>query len=720
MRFLRSGSRLLCGCLLLFISSGGQAEADSNFANEFRPVFENLLKNRETAKWVDKILYDLIRHGLDRKVANIIAEDEFVKENRTLIDERMREFGDYGRNLLRSRGAESAYADNKNNIPAQYAGIRKTAQQLAKFFNFSKEMRSNLNVFVVDSAVVNAFAYASLNTIEIALFTGLIEKLNEPGDPIAKVRELVKGTIAHELAHVKNRHSEQKFIALAIFFAKQRNIIPSNLQGNFRTLMKDQAMQLLYNIDPQQALASQQSELYRTLFDHSWEVIEKLAEDLRMRAASDPQKFEALVEKFDKTFNAYDGASFFADLQQVDGARPIGEESTTEIRPLSQAEVQAGQKLLARYGIEMDELVNRDLAATETDATEAKTDTAETKADATSSSFFISFEELIRFLRALSKLSRSHEVTCDRFEQIATSERTVQESFARIGGGRDAKPEAMMRQAEKWALDLNKNQDLQKALNEGVLQSHPVILMRVYQTMLFSQSAALKVHTLPIYKALTLYMEGIKLVEKSELVMEGKPSHFVAHTASGSANTTGGVADNKEAYELYLETERATPFKEVVRNFGELIADSIIAADASSAEDLNIRSFAELVDYLQGIKRDRGDSAIPKKRLSTPGTEEKIEGLLYTINHRLRHLKLPAGSDKPAEVVQKVLELIKPFQPVGSTWELNKETGRWVQVESSSADTERRRLEEFRRRANESETNKTTAKRAAETAKRRR
>jgi len=736
MRFLRSGSRLLCGCLLLFVTSGGQAETDSNFANEFRPVFENLLKNRETAKWVDKILYDLIRHGLDRKTANIIANDEFVKENRALIDERMREFGDYGRNLLRSRGAESAYADNKNNVPGQYAGIRKTAQQLAKFFNFSKEMRSNLNVFVVDSAVVNAFAYGSLNTIELALFTGLIEKLNEPGDPITKVRELVKGTIAHELAHVKNRHSEQKFIVLAIFFAKKRNIIPNSLQGNFRALMKDQAMQLLYSIDPQQALASQQSELYRELFDHSWEVIEKLAEDLRIRAASNPQKFEALVEKFDKTFNAYDGASFFSDLTQVDGETPIGEESRHEIRPLSEAEVQAGQKLLARYGIEvsLDELVNKNVIAAETEATEtaeteketaeakteaaeAKTETAEARANVARSSFiFVSFEELIRFLQSLSKLSRSHEVTCDRFEQIATSERTVQESFARIGGGRDAKPEAMMRQAEKWALELNKNQDLQKALNEGIFQTHPVILMRVYQTMLFSQSAALKVHKLPIYKALTLYMEGIKLVEKSEQVMEGKPSN-----ASASSNgEQGSVADSKEAYELYLETERATPFKEVVRNFGGLIADSIIAADASSAEELNIKSFAELVDYLQGIKRDRGDSAIPKKRLSTPGTEEKIEGLLYTLNHRLRHLKLPAGSDKPAEVVEKALELIKPFQPPGSTWELNKETGRWVQIESSSDDTERRRLEDFRRRANESETNKTTARRAAETARRRR
>lgn len=724
MRFLRSGGRLLCGCLLLFIASGGQAETDSNFANEFRPVFENLLKNRETAKWVDKILYDLIRHGLDRKTANIIADDEFVKENRALIDERMREFGDYGRNLLRSRGAETAYADNKNNVPGQYAGIRKTAQQLAKFFNFSKEMRSNLNVFVVDSAVVNAFAYGSLNTIEIALFTGLIEKLNEPGDPITKVRELVKGTIAHELAHVKNKHSEQRFIVVAIFLAKHKNIIPSSMQENYRALMKDQAMQLLYNIDPQQALASQQSELYRALFDHSWEVIERLAEDLRMRAASDPHKFEALVEKFTKVFNAYDGAGFVTNLTQVDGETPVGEESRNEIRPLSEAEVQAGQRLLARYGIEMslDELVSKNVIETETEAIEAKAETAEAKAETAKTgadvarSSFITFEDLLRFIQALNKLSRSHEVTCDRFEQIATSERTVQEGFARIGGGRDAKPEAMMRQAETWALDLNRNPELQRALNEGLFQSHPVILMRVYQTMLFSQSAALKVHKLPIYKALTLYMEGIKLVEKSELVMEGKPSN----ASVSSSGEQGSVADSKEAYELYLETERATPFKEVVRNFGGLIADSIIAADASSAEDLNIKSFAELVDYLQGIKRDRGDSAIPKKRLSTPGTEEKIEGLLYTLNHRLRHLKLPADSDKPAEVVQKALELIKPFQPPGSTWELNKETGRWVQVESSSDDTERRRLEDFRRRANESETNKTTVRRAAETARRRR
>ena len=476
------------------------------------------------------------------------------------------------------------------------------------------------------------------------------------------------------------------------------------MQENYRALMKDQAMQSLYNIDPQQALASQQSELYRELFDHSWEVIERLAEDMRMRATAEPEKFEALVKKFEQTFQSYNGASFFADLKNVDGeAAEARELSAAETHKLSEAEAQAAQKLLARYGIEaqLSEILREEVDKAKTEATEAKTETAEAGADIARSSFF---GELIRFIRALSKLYRSHEVTSDRFEQIATSEKTVQSSFARMGGGRDANPEAMMRQAEKWAMDLNRNPDLQKALNEGLFQTHPVILMRVYQTMLFSESAAFKVHHLPIYKALTLYMEGIKMVEKSEQVIEGKSDD----SSDTTTNNAESVADSKEAYELYLETEKATPFKEVVRNFGEVIAESIIAEDAKSAEDLNIKRFAELVDYLQGVRRDRGDTAIPKKRLSTPGTEEKIEGLLYTINHRLRHLKLPEGS-VDQKLVKDALELLKPFQPLGTTWQLDKETGRWVQIESSSADNERRRLEDFRRRARESETSKTAA-----------
>ena len=470
MRFLRVGSRLLGGCLLLFIASGGVADTDSNFASEFKPVFENLLKDKETAKWVDKVLYDLIRHGLDRKTANIIADDEFVKRNRPLIDDTMRQLGDYGRNMLRSRGAESAYADNKANVPGQYAGIRQAAQRLAKFFNFSKEMRSNLNVFVVDSPIVNAFAYGSLNTIEIALFTGLIEKLNEPGDPITAVSEMVKGTIAHELAHAKNKHVEQRLIVISIFLTQWKNVIPSSKQ-EITTLMKDQAMQSLYNIDPQQALASQQSELYRELFDYSWDIIERLAEDMSMRAAAEPEKFDALVKKFDQTFRSYDGASFFADLVEIDGEAAEGQElSPDEARKLSEAEVKAAQKLLARYGIEVQlgEITTEELAAAKT--TDTKVESAEAGSDIARSSFWV---ELIRFIQALSKLSRSHEVTSDRFEQIATSEKAVQNSFARLGGGLNASPAAMMRQAEKWAMDLNRDPDLQKALNEGLYQKPP-------------------------------------------------------------------------------------------------------------------------------------------------------------------------------------------------------------------------------------------------------
>lgn len=709
MRFLRIGSSVLCGCLLLLISSGGVAETDSKFANDFKPVFESLLKDKEIAKWVDKVIYDVIRHGLDRKTANIIAADDFVEKNRPLIDASLREIGDFGRNMLRSRGAESSFADNKAGMPGQYAGIRKAARHLAKFFNFSKEMRSNLNVFVVDSSIVNAFAYGSLNTIEIALFTGLIEKLNEAGEPITKVSEMVRGTIAHELAHVKNRHVEQRLIVIAIFLAKNKNIIPTSMQENYRGLMKDQAMQSLYGIDPQQALASEQSTLYRELFDYSWDIIDRLSEDMRMRANAEPEKFDALVKKFNQVFNGYEGVDFLADLQ-VDSENK--EASETEARELSKTQAQAAQRLLARYGIEVqvDELLNKELAEANTEATEAKTDGVEAGSEIGRSSFFF-WGELIRFLEALSKLSRSHEVTCDRFEQIATSEQTVQNGFARMGGGRDASPAAMMRQAEKWAMDLNRNPTLQKELNEG-FSSHPVILMRVYQAMLFSKSAALKVHQLPIYKALTLYMEGIKMVEKSEQVMEGKSNGSGYSYASNKES----VLDSKEAYELFLESEKATPFKEMVKNFGKVIADSVIAADATSAEDLNIQRFAELVDYLQEVKRDRGDTSIPKKRLSTPGTEEKIEGLLYTLNDRLRHLNLPEGSDKPSEVVQKALELIRPFQPPGATWELDKEKGRWVQVESSSADTDRRRLEEFKRGAAEAAAKKS----AAEAARRRR
>ena len=715
MRFLRIGSHMLCGCLLLFVASGSMAETDSQFANEFKTVFENLLKNKETAKWVDKVLYDLIRHGLDRKTANIIANDEFVKKNRHLIDATMREAGDYARNMLRARGAEASYADNKAGVPGQYAGIRNAAQRLAKFFNFSKEMRSNLNVFVLGSPVVNASAYGSLDTIEIALYTGLIELLNEAGDPITAVSEMVKGTIAHELAHVKNRHVEQRMIVISIFMAGNRNVIPADMQENYRALLKDQAMQSLYGIDPQKALSSPSSELYRELFDHSWDMLERLAEGLRLSATADPEKFEALVEKLNQTFRGYDAVSFLADAE-------VDAKENTQPRQLSEAEAREGQKLLARYGIEVSvaELLSEQASEAQAEVSEAKAEaTGEAQAEETSEAkpdkarteraSGLLFGDLIRFMDSLYKLYRSHEVTSDRFEQIATSEQAVQNSFARLGGGRDANPKALMQQAEKWAMDLNRDPILQKLLNEG-WRTHPTNLMRAYQTMLFSKSAAFKVHQLPIYKALTLYMEGIKMVEKSELVMEGKSS-----SENDPDSDKESVTDTKEAYELYLETEKATPFKEMVRSFGAVIADSIISADASSADDLDRNRFAELVDYLQEVKRDRGDSAIPKKRLATPGTEEKIEGLLYTINYRLRHLRLPEGSDGE-RLIKDALELLKPFQPVGSTWELDKRTGRPMLVEKSSDDANRRKLEDFRRRARDA----SAARRAAETARRRR
>ena len=733
----RSVWLLSCVALLVNSLAGAEtSEVDSQFDKKFKPVFEDLLKDKETAKWVDKVLYDLIRHGLDRKTANAIAKSEFVRKNRPLINESMRQMGNSGRNMLRARGAEASYADNKEGIAGQYANLRETAEQLAEFFNFPQHMRSNLNVFVLDSPVVNAFAYGSLNTIEIAFFTGLIEKLNDADAPITEVNEMVKGTIAHELAHIKNRHVEQRLIVISIFLAKYKNIIPTSLRENFTALMRDQAMQSLYNVDPQQALASEQADLYREMFDYSWEIVEQLASDLSHRATSEPEKFDALVETLSQTFSNYDGMSFIADFQEKGDVATAeeGQEAAQATRKLSEAEVDAGQKLLARYNINMplDQVLSADMAenlgeaevaGNEAEVASNEAEVASNEAEVASNETEVAsnevtkarltFGDFIAFLMALSKLSRSQEITSDRFEQIATSEQSVQNSFARMGGGRNANPEAMMRQAEKWARDLSKDKDLQRAIND--FSTHPVNLMRIHQAKIFSQSLPVKVHHRPIYKALALYIEGIKILEQSEQVLEG---------GSGSSSALNGnresVADTKEAYELYLEIEKATPFKEMVQNFGEVIADSIIPAEAQSADDLNTRRFADLIEYLQRVVQDHGENAVPEERLAVPGSEEKIEGLLHTINDRLRNIEPPEGSDEPVEKIEEALKLLKPFQPSGSSWEYDEKTSRWVQIESSTADTERRRLEDFRRRQGIAETKQLTKKKAAEAAKRKR
>ena len=696
MRSLRIGIGSLCGllCLSLVPVTAVSAEGD-DFASKFSPTLDSLMKDKDTAKWVDKELYDVIKHGLDRRMAKVIAEHEWVKKYRVQIDELMSDLGDYGRNLLRSRGAEASFANSKEGVPAQYASIRNTAQRIAKFFNFSKEMRSKLNVFVLDTPVVNAFAYPSFDTIEIAIFTGLIERLNREGAPITEVGEMVKGVIAHELAHVKNKHSEQRIIAMLIFFMTLKNIIPPSLQANFTALVKDQTIRSLYNIDPQQALASQQGDTFRQLFDYTYERIEQSAESLLVQSNMQPGLLEAFQSELNTVFSEWDAVAVAKDTEMSEEGK--------ESRALSPAEIQAGEKLLARYGIVP---TAENAAAEGQEGAEAR---SQDMIKAGSSGFIL---ELIRFVLALGKLSRSHEVTSDRFEQIVTSEQTVQESFARIGGGRDANPKAMMRQAEKWAEDLNKEKRLQIAINEDFFQTHPVTLMRIYQAMLFSESAGIKVHKNTIYKALTLYMEGIKILEKSEQVLEGTST-----TTGGGYNYSTGaresVADSKEAYELYLEGEKATPYKQIVSKLGEVIVNNIIAENATSSTDINLERFAELIDFLQSFKKDRGDYALPKKRLSTPGTEGKIEGALYTLNLRLRHLDdMPASEGQQSQLVKDALELLRPYQPVGTRWELDENTGKWMQIESTNTDTERRRLEEFRRKARQEAANKRASKQA--------
>lgn len=694
---------ILLGVSVLFLLYGREGRADAEFDTEFKQTFESLLKDKETAKWVDKVLYDLIRHGLDRKVANILAEDDFVKKHRNLIDQQLQLIGDYSRNLMRSSAAEAMYA--KEGEAGQYTGIRNHAQRLAKFFNFTREMRSNLSVFIWDSPMVNAFAFPSLNTIQITLLTGLIEKFNEANAPITEVNDMIKSVIAHELAHVKNKHGEHRLIVILIFLITHKNVIPSSMQESFRAMIKDQAMRSLYRIDTQQALASEQAATYHELFDTSWEIVENLAEQLQVMAQQDANAFNALQTKLKGTFAAYDVAAIANDtaLTEVD----------TQPRALSASEVQAAQKLLARYDLTLPPELQQLEAVEGEKATEAGEKSSVATAGGEAS--FGSFVDLIRFVLALSKLSRSQEVTCDRFSQIATSEQTLRNTFARMGGGRDASSEAMMRQAEKWAEELNKVPLLQKVINEMLL-SHPVLLMRIHQTGLFSKSFALNVHKSMLYKALALYMEGVKILEASEKTLQGESKPTYGHNPSANES----VADSKETYELFLETEKATPFKKMVEDIGKVVVDSIISESATSSSDLQIDRFVELIDFLQMVKRDRGDSAVPKKRLSTPGTEEKVEGLLYTVNHRLRNLDLPENSQTPDKLVQDALQLLRPFQPSDMTWQLDKDTNTWRQIESSTSDTQRRNLEDFRRSYEHRTEANIAARRAGDQARRRR
>lgn len=583
-------------------------------------------KGQWMAGWVDKELWGPVRHGLDRRLSELIANDAFVRSIMPRVEIALKEVGEVAVTRLRGTAAEAMIG--RDNSQGQYESVLSAAQQIAKKFHFPKQMHDKINAFVINTPNINAFAIPSHDSINFALLTGLMELLNEPGDPPDKVSNLTKSVIAHELAHHKNRHTLQRVIVLFVYNIKKRSIIPKKHRARYSRMMYDQTMQALFHIDPQDALSSQQGAMYRRLFDDTWQTIEQAIDQVELQAYEQADAYEEFEQKITELFNEDNSST----------------EQESEL--FTENEIEDAYEVLDSYGFHR----HRGKATTSDDGPP------------------------ISFILDLARLSRSHEITCDRFARIATSKSISQQTNARLMGGRGATPQGLLRQAEAWGESIGKNNRLIQQINN--FRTHPVMLMRLFHDEIFEESTTLKYLQTPLHRGLTLYLSAVRELNRYEYAKQG----------SGKLPTI----DVKEPHESFLNHEKLMPFQALVQSLGKVIIEAIIPAEATNETDLNIKNFSAVIEHLQEARQTKKLDKWQKKRLSIPATAGQVEGLIYTLNDRLHNLQ------ERGEIVKKALDLLRPFLPSNVRWIRDKSSGRWVQ-RSGNDENERWKLEEFRK-----------------------
>ena len=581
------------------------------------------------AGWIDKELWGPVRHGLDRRLSELIANDAFVRSIMPRVDAALKEVSETA--VTRLRGSTAEAMMGTGNSPGQYESVLTAARQIAKKYHFPKQMHDKINAFVIRTPNVNAMALPSHDSINFALQTGLMELLNEPGDPPDKVSNMTKSVIAHELAHHKNRHNLQRFVVLFVYHMKKRSIIPKNHRRRYSRLMYDQTMETMFRVDPQEALSSQQGAMYRQLFDDTWQTIERAIDQIEFQAYQQAGAYEEFEQKITELFNEDS-----SDVAEDDSLKEL----------FTEDEIEIAYEVLDGYGFRRPH----------------------GKATASDDG------PPIGFILDLGRLSRSQEITCDRFARIATSKSISQQTTARLAGGRGATPQGLLRQAEAWGESIGKNNRLKQQLNN--FRTHPVPLMRLFQDEIFEESTTLKYLQSPLHRGLTLYLSATKALNHYEYAKKG----------SGKIP----AIDVKEPHESFLEYEKLLPFQSLVQSLGKVIAEAVISAEATSEDDLNIKHFSAVIEHLQETRKTKNLDKWQKKRLSVPATDGQVEGLIYTLNDRLHNLQ------ERGEIVKKALELLKPFQPPNVRWILDKNSGRWFQ-RADSGESDRWKLEEFRK-----------------------
>ena len=608
-----------------------QLSARTNHGRQITRVIDHFYNGGRTSKgqwmagWIDKELWGPVRHGLDRRLSELISNDAFVRSIMPRVEMALKEVGETTITRLRGSAAEAMMGNDNN--PGQYESVLSAARQIAKKYNFPKQMQDKISAFVINTPNINAFAFPSYDSINFALLTGLMELLNEPGDASDKVSNLTKSVIAHEMAHHKNRHTLQKFVVLFVYSMKKRSIIPKKHQVRYSRMMYDQAMQAMFHIDPQDALSSPHGTMYRGLFDETWQTLERAIDQIELQAYEQAGAYEEFEQKIAELFN--------------EDSSSVEEESD-----FSEDDIEAAYEVLDGYGFQR----SRGKATDSDDGPP------------------------IGFLLDLGRLSRSQEITCDRFARIATSKSISQQTTARLIGGRGATAEGLLRQAEAWGESIGRSDRLKQQLNN--FRTHPVPLMRLFHDEIFEESTTLKYLQDPLHRGLTLYLSAIKELSRYE------------HAKQGSGKLP--AIDVKEPHETFLEREKLVPFQALVQSLGKVIVEAILPAGASNESDLNIEVFSAVIEHLQEARKTKNLDKWQRKRLSVPATDGQVEGLIYTLNDRLHNLQ------GRGETVKKALELLRSFLPPNVRWIRDKSSGRWFQ-RAGSDENERWKLEEFRK-----------------------
>jgi Zn-dependent protease with chaperone function len=227
--------------------------------------------------------------------------------------------------------------------------------------------------------------------------------------------------------------------------------------------------------------------------------------------------------------------------------------------------------------------------------------TSKEQADGSADAQLENLAQMKKFKEMMKALTRSQEVTADRWAIIAAGPENVIGAMSKLAGGSRANPAAILAQAERLLEDATRRG---ADLRAFAAEDHPDVITRALQFKVYSQTPNYKILSDPFVRAVNLYL------------------HLSRELAQAQAQIDNDMVEMVRAEQIDLRRTHLKTFADSMANsITSIVMEEVVAAE--SDPNAKVENTLKLIEHLDKLTESPYNSSYSSREPGLDGYSTK-------------------------------------------------------------------------------------------------